>query len=125
VKAQLKLMLSDDIPGRLLEKWAPLTKDFGIHVMLFIGCEDDENFTDIFDLLICTPGWFETRLEKTLIESGQHTLLVKEYDYESIKSYIENYIERSDGSSWPEIASKLGRLAEWEFQTRLSDRPSD
>lgn len=116
MKAELKSIFSYDIPNDNLEEWVPPANDFGIYVMLFIGIEGDEK-SDCFHLLLCTPGWFARYLETKQIESGQYTILMNKFDYPKLTSYIESYLERCDGASWPEIAAKVDYLASWEFRT--------
>ncbi len=116
MKAQLKSIFSYDVPDGDLERWVPPKKDFGINVMLFIGWEG-ENKSDCFNTLLCTPGWFAQYLKKFQVESGQYTILVDAFDYGRLKSYIEAYLERCEGDSWPELARKVDHLASWEFRS--------
>jgi len=124
LKPELKPIFSWDVPNFDLEHWMPPDPDFGVHVMLFIGSQGDDK-SDCFDLLLCTPRWFASRLEQTEVESGQYVVFLKQYDYRKFRSYIQSYIDRCDGVSWPEVANKLDHLASWEwktFDTQVSPR---
>jgi hypothetical protein len=126
MKAQLKSIFSYDISSDSMQTWKPPEHDFGIYVMLFIGIEDDHR-SDCFDMLLCTPGWFAHRMDELSIESGQHVMFMKEFDYPTLRAFIEAYVDRCEGASWPEIAEKLGYLAAWEhghknFDSRVSPR---
>jgi hypothetical protein len=116
LRAELKSIFSYDIPDGDLETWVPPEKDFGIYVMLFIGVEGDSKL-DCFDILLCTPAWFARYLEKTFVESGQYTIFLHEFDYPKLRAYLDSYIQRCEGDSWPEVAGKLDHLASWEFRT--------
>jgi hypothetical protein len=116
LKAQLKSIFSWDIPNGDLAEWTPPERDFGIYVMLFIGWEGNDS-SDCFGLLICTPGWFSQNLKRTFVESGQYVIFMDEFDYAKFRSYIESYIWRCEGDTWPEVASELDHLASWEFKT--------
>jgi hypothetical protein len=116
VKAEIKSIFSWDVPDGDLEQWTPSEKDFGIYVMLFIGTEGD-NRSDCFGLLLCTPSWFAKKIEENLIETGQYTLFVSEFNYVKIREYIDSYVRRFEADSWLELASKLDHLASWEFKT--------
>jgi len=124
MKAEIKSIFSWDVPNGDLEGWTPPERDFGIYVMLFIGAEGDHR-SDRFGLLLCTPGWFADKLKDTLIETGQYTLFVDEFNYTKVREYIDAYVQRCEGTSWQELASKLDHLASWEFKddnTYISSR---
>jgi hypothetical protein len=74
MKAKLKSIFSWDIPGDL-ETWMPTEGYFGISIMLFIGTEDD-NKSDCFDLFLCMPNWFASKMEERGIASGQWIVFV-------------------------------------------------
>ena len=116
MKAEIKSIFSWDVPNGDLEHWTPPEKDFGIFLMLFIGTEGDKK-SDCFDLLVCTPGWLSKELEEALIETGQYTIFVNSFDYAALSEYVNAYVNRCEGNSWPEVASKLDHLASWEFKT--------
>jgi hypothetical protein len=39
---------------------------------------------------------------------------VFEWDLERLRSWLAREVERCAGRTWPEVARKVGRLAEWE-----------
>src|SRR5690348_16698132 len=112
MKAAIKSIFSWDVPNGDLKSWTPPESDFGIFVMLFIGVEGDDQ-SDCFDLVICTRGWFAKKMTEWKIETGQYMLFVTKFDYDAIKQYIQAYVGRCEGDSWPELASKLDHLASW------------
>lgn len=47
---------------------------------------------------------------------GCHHLIVAEYKLTAITAVITKFVERCSGESWAEVASKLSRIAAWEFE---------
>lgn len=121
MRAALKSIFSWDVPGDL-ESWVPEAEDFGIQIMLFIGTEGTGK-SDAFDMFLCTPGFFASRMAEDQVLSGQYTMFVRKFDYPKLRRCIEDYVERCEGDSWPEIARKLAHIGQWEFNdfnTRIS-----
>ena len=75
------------------------------------GQEGEESF----DMIVCTPKWFEMNME-TAARSGRHHLFVRSFDLEGIRAFLEDYARECVGSTWDEVARKLGRLGKWEFE---------
>ncbi len=46
--------------------------------------------------------------------SGRGLLVVFEWSYERIRAWLAREVERCSGRTWPEVARKVGRIAEWE-----------
>ena len=46
--------------------------------------------------------------------AGRGKLLVFEWDYARLRTWLSKEVERCTGRTWPEVARKVGRLAEWE-----------
>ncbi len=71
---------------------------------------------EAFDLTVCTPAWFAAhRLGGTKVRAGLHTLFVREYDYRSLRAFIERAVHAVEAEDWPSVASKLSWLGRWEF----------
>jgi hypothetical protein len=41
---------------------------------------------------------------------------VRSYDWAVIESFVSSYVRSCTGSSWDEVAHKIGGLANWEFK---------
>ena len=71
---------------------------------------------DSFDVIVCTPRWLSDRLLPTKIMLGRHHLLVKQYDYTRLLQFLISFASGCRGATWEEVALRLGRLGEWEFE---------
>lgn len=111
--AKLKDFSSSDVD--LKNYWPENEQNFGFWVSLLIGPENEEG-TEIFQLLICTPDWLKSEHLNCEPVWGRHMLIVFEYDLTNIKAAIERYVENCSGSDWGSIALKLSRVAAWEFE---------
>jgi hypothetical protein len=45
---------------------------------------------------------------------GRGKLLVFEWDYERLRTFLAKEVEACSGKSWPEVVRKVERLADWE-----------
>ncbi len=112
MKAKLKELHSPDID--LLTFWPDDPENFGFLLQFFAG-PDKEKGDDSFSIMVCTLRW----LEQKKIESiffGANYLIVAEYDLAAIETFLKNYCERCSGETWFEVATKIGRVAYWEFE---------
>lgn len=80
---------------------------------MMIGPEGSEG-EESFDLLVCTPKFLES--EQKMPMFGRHVLIVGHYDFSQISKVIEDYCNTLDESDWSGLASKLSRIAHWEFE---------
>jgi hypothetical protein len=69
-----------------------------------------------FDVTVCTPQWLAEHCPTDAILVGRHHLLVMEYDFARIQSYLRQPIETCVGETWEEVALQVGRLGKWEFE---------
>jgi hypothetical protein len=112
--AALKRLHSPDVFD--LESFYPADYEcFGFLLQAMFGTEGDEG-EDSFDMIVCTPKWLEQKLAERVIFSGRHHLIVKEYSFITIRSFLEKYARRCSGETWQEVAQKLSRVGRWEFE---------
>jgi hypothetical protein len=45
---------------------------------------------------------------------GSGKLIVFEWSYERIRRFLAKKVEACTGATWPEVARKVARIAEWE-----------
>lgn len=87
---------------------------------------------DIFNLMVCTPRWFEENImtkrpsdptHETVRKNmfGRHYLFVHEFDEDEIKKEVRWIVERVKGKDWSEIAASLSRFLVWEFEEYNQD----
>jgi Immunity protein 8 len=115
VKAQLKSISSTETPRDLKNYYPDLPENFGLSVKIVVGVGDGDA-GDIFDLLICTPEWLKGEIAVDGYAWGRGLLLVSEYNFQLIEKVISGYVSRIYGEDWAEIAQKLSRVAQWEFE---------
>jgi hypothetical protein len=124
VRAELKSLFSPDAEGSL-ETYAPKDPErFGISVMAFIGPIDEEH-SDSFDLLVCTPRWLvdhfdDARIARWDFETpglvfGNRLLLMKRWDYSALHAAITDVCALHEADDWGTLASRIGRHIPWEF----------
>jgi hypothetical protein len=70
---------------------------------------------EAFRMHVCTPQWLHTRTDGGEHLWGDGFLIVPNWDYDRILSTIRHRIESVNGSSWDEIARRLGEWTAWEF----------
>ena len=115
ITPELKSLHSPDVD---LETFRPQEEPecFGFLLQAFFG-PTNERGKDSFDMMVCTPVWFEQRLKEWGgVLTGRHYLFVERYDLEQIKKYLLKYLRHCTGETWSEVAEKLGRIGHWEFE---------
>jgi hypothetical protein len=89
--------------------------NFSLLVRVMAGPSDSDG-EESFDVVVCTPGWFleQVRAEGPL--SGSHHLFVDEWSADLVASYLRSSISQMSGETWRDLATKIGKLARWEFE---------
>jgi hypothetical protein len=90
-------------------------EDFCCTLGLTIG-PDGSDGGELFYLTVCTPKWLARVCEENGFAWGRHHLIVPEYSLSQITQRVTRFVENSSGSSWSEVATKLSRIASWEFE---------
>jgi hypothetical protein len=112
MRARLKVLRSDEIPD--LARFTPPDPDeFAVPLVLEVGPLGLRGKEE-FHLLVVTPRWLEARHGRRGAVPGRGKLLVFEWDLPRLKAWLTKEVERCSGKTWPEVARKVGRLAEWE-----------
>ncbi|HEV2804293.1 MAG TPA: immunity 8 family protein [Chthoniobacterales bacterium] len=115
MKMRIKGYHSPDVDH--LESYLPADAElFSILLQIIVTPENLEG-EESFDLLVCTPRYLQSKLasDGTPI-FGTHMLIVGRYDFRAIRRVIEDYCDNLDEPNWEKLASKLARIARWEFQ---------
>jgi hypothetical protein len=100
-----------------LSKYVPDDPEhFGILVQVMVCPVGEDDVDESFDTVVCTPSWLSTRLGSTDIELGRHYTFVKQYDFVALTRFIEDFAAQCVGTTWDEVALRLGRLGKWEFE---------
>ena len=114
MKVAIRYLHSPDIYD--LTTYVPFDRDnVGFLLQVMAGPETDEG-CESFDVQVCTPKWLLNHCSKEEVIIGRHYLIMGEYDYSRLLARISAYCSRIEGSTWEELAEKLGRLGKWEFE---------
>lgn len=112
MRARLKSLRSDEIAD--LAHWAPPDpEEFAVPLVLEVGVLGAKG-RERFELLVATPAWLRRRHGRHGAVVGTGLLLVFEWSYERLRSFLAREVERCSGETWPEVARQVGRIAEWE-----------
>jgi Immunity protein 8 len=112
MRARLKALRCDDVAD--LARWSPPDPEvFALPLVLEVGPLGLRG-KERFDLLVVTPRWLEARHGRRGAVCGRGLLLVFEWDLPRLRAWLAKEVERCSGRTWPEVARKVGRLAEWE-----------
>jgi len=116
--AELKRLHSPDVN---LELFSPKESDFfSILVQAFIGPKNNEG-EEAFDIIVCTPRWFaNVQFSNTSYKWGRAYLFIPEYNLDMVRDAIIKLCMQSTGSTWDEVAHKLGGYSIWEFQDYMN-----
>ena len=114
MRAELRRLHSPDIDD--LVSYAPSQgATFAFLLQVMAGPQGREG-EESFDVFVCTPEWLKQNQRRTDLVVGRHYLIVLEYNYERLRSFIAAYCSECSGETWQEVAQRLGRLGKWEFE---------
>ncbi len=112
MRARLKALRSDEVPD--LARWAPpVPDDFSVPLVLEVGPLGLRG-RERFELLVVTPRWLQARHGRRGAVVGRGKLIVFEWSFDRVRAFLAKEVERCSGRTWPEVARKVGRIAEWE-----------
>ncbi|RAO45193.1 hypothetical protein GAR06_03384 [Micromonospora saelicesensis] len=69
-----------------------------------------------FQATVCTPAALSRVLAKQDVVVGRHWLFVDQFDAGRVEHFLRRLIQNVEGASWSEVAAKVGRLAQHEFE---------
>ncbi len=112
MRARLKSLRSDDIAD--LAAWVPPEPDaFAVPLVLEVGVLGQRG-RERFELLAVTPRWLLERHGAEGAVLGRGLLVVFGWNYARIRRFLAGRVEGCSGRTWPEVARKVGLIAEWE-----------
>jgi hypothetical protein len=98
-----------------LENYRPDNyEDFSVSITVTVGPKG-EKAGDNFDIEVCTPQWLSHNRHSDAI-LGKGKLIVFRCDMIIILARIRALFEGCVGSDWNDIAIKLSRIGQWEFE---------
>jgi Immunity protein 8 len=114
MKARVKGLHSPDVPD--LTRHVPAVRDDFAFLLQILAGPAEADGEESFDVFVCTPTWLRNNHQPTDIVMGRHKLIVFEYDYGRLWTFITSVIESCEGATWQELAERIGRLGKWEFE---------
>ena len=114
ITAKLKRLFNPGIAD--LDAYSPESEDhFSISVWLDVS-EEGSEAADMFVLTVCSASWLAKRCKAEGPIWGRHHLIVARFDMKVIREMLEVTLAACTGDTWPEVASKVGRIAASEFE---------
>jgi len=113
MKPFLKYITSPDIDD--LEKFNSVKEDFCYLIQAFFGPTSGDG-EESFDFLVCSPKWLEAEAEKDKLIFGKGLIITNEFNLIYVKNMLSSLCNRVSGKNWEEIAIKLSRYGNWEFE---------
>jgi len=112
MRARLKGLRARE--GFELASWIPpAADDFGVALVLEVGPLGQRGREE-FELFVATPRWLLARHGRKGLVPGRGLLLAFEWNHERLRAHLARAVEACAGRTWPEVARKVGRIAEWE-----------
>lgn len=95
---------------------SPTPETDAYHLRMIVGPHDSPG-EEFFDVLVCTPLWLASEIDKHGPQIGRHHLVVGHLDMPKAIAFLRERIEhRTSASTWHELAEKIGRIGLWEFE---------
>jgi hypothetical protein len=112
----------EGVGGRQPDVYQPKSPShFGIILYLFIGPEDGP-CEELFQILVCSPSWFEKHEMAIPFRSGHAYLFAKSWDWLSVEAYLREYVASFESESWVKCGLRLARVFDWEMARVAIDR---
>lgn len=117
MQSEIKVLMSTDVFD--LENYRPDDyKSFAFVLTLTVGIKGEIG-GDNFDIYVCTPKWLLDNQSADIIP-GKGMIIVFRCDMKIILMRIRALFEGVTGEDWNEIAIKLSRIGNWEFENYQS-----
>ena len=88
--------------------------------MVFLQAEigpSNQPGAELFSFLVATPGGLEG-IE--LPRWGRGLLIVREFSWEQVNQSLSRLLAHAQAPTWAEVAAKLGKELQWEFDNYAS-----
>jgi hypothetical protein len=126
MKAEVKALES---PG-VVDLWDYKTNDngdFEFRLEMFIGPVGEER-SDLFTVIVCGPSMVKGFVPKKDFsiehyrEKGNHYLVMKRYDYTTLRIYLDGFVSKCSGRWWGFISWQIRKIAKWERKAKNTIR---
>lgn len=118
IELEIKNISASDIGRVSLEEWTPQNpEDIWIPMSMEIG-EKGDDASNIFLFTIATPEGIQKNLNASgqYYKFGRFCLIVKQYNWKTIKNIIQERVKRCQRNSWEESVKLLSRNFKWEYE---------
>ena len=97
-----------------LSSYEPEDKQvFGFTLMFSIGIKGQVG-ADYFEVDVASPGYLEHLIPRPFFL--RHTILAMDYNILEVVALMTRYVDELEEDSWEALASKISRVARWEFE---------
>lgn len=89
---------------------------------MLVGSADSPGM-ELFDVLVCTPGWLVGEISQNGPQIGRHMLileLLELLDLQRAQDFLRRRVEQLMAPTRSELAEKVARLGYWEFEDHTS-----
>jgi len=116
VRAKIKSVEITEVPNLDPQGYKPDDpEDFNCTFCFTIGPADGDG-GEQFQVSVCSPKWLIRECGSRGFVWGRHHLVVSRYKLEEILNVTSKFLDNQTGTSWAEVATKLARIAAWEFE---------
>ena len=88
---------------------------FGFTLSFAVGPTDSEG-EDYFEVLVASASYLAKRDAAQAPAFLRHVILAPDYNVLAAVSLMEKYISSLEEDSWQKLASKISRVATWEYE---------
>jgi hypothetical protein len=113
MRAELRSLMSLDVDD--LPSFKPQPAEWAIRVRALVGPAGAPG-EESFDFTACSVGWVAAQVLRDGIFDGRHCLVVDDFDWAALSSYVERRVQACEGATWGDVASLLSQLGYWEFE---------
>lgn len=96
------------------EKWGEEYDDFWISIEVAVGPENQKG-EEFFTFSVTSPKRLECLLQRNSVELGRGLIIMRDYNYEIVKTKIIELISSLEGENWGELSMKIAKYARWEY----------
>ena len=96
------------------ENWGDEYDYFWISIEVAVG-PDGEKGEEFYTFSVTSPKRLEGLLQRNAVEFGRGLIIMKDYNYEIVKSKIIARISSLEGKTWDELSMKIAKYARWEY----------
>ncbi len=120
MRAEIKNLFSLTIDD--LEHFVPEDSAvFRVPLRLIAGPVGEKG-EESFDFEVCSAKFLQQEISENGALLLRHRVLMSSFDFGRVRGFVERYVRGCEGASWNEVANKLARLGQWEFEDYREER---